>query len=443
MTEIATSIVDTMREPVLVLEHDLAVFHANRAFYRCFQVSKEETIGRQLRDLGNGQWDIPELRRLIGEILTETDTVEDYRVEHEFEMIGRRVMLVNARQLVQSPDMKRIFLAISDVTERERIENELIASKEFSEKLIDSIREALLVLEPDLRVESANQSFYDMFHVSPKETQGRLIYDIGNGQWDIPELRTALEDVLPNDRRFDDFEVRHEFPGIGQRTMLLNGRALDHLPRILLAIRDETEKRRREAEQMVMVGELQHRVKNILANVQSLVTATLRRSKSLQQFREAFLERLGSLSRSQDLLLRQSSGRVDLHELVRSELAAHGWEEDGRLAIKGPKVALSRRQTQAFAMLVHELATNAVKYGAFAQPHGRLDITWSIIRGDSKESLSFEWRESGVSIAETPRASGFGSGLIRRSVGHMLGGTSSLDLSPHGAICRVEFALEA
>lgn len=443
MTEIATSIVDTMREPVLVLEHDLTVLHANRSFYRCFHTSEEETVGRQLGDLGNGQWNIPALRRLLGEILNENDIVEDYRVEHEFEAIGKRVMLLNARRLQQSPVRKRIFLAISDVTDRERMENELVASNEFSEKLIDSVREGLLVLTPDLRVEGANQTFYDLFQVSREEIEGRIIYDIGNGQWDIPELRKALEDILPHDHQFDDFEVTHEFPVIGRRMMLLNGRALDHLPRILLAIRDETEKRRQESEQKVLVGELQHRVKNILANVHSIATATLRRSNSLAEFEGAFLERLNSFARTQDLLLRESSGCVDLHELVSWELAAHGWEEDGRLTIDGPEITLSRREAQAFAMLVHELATNAVKHGAFARREGRLDITWSVAREDGKDELSFEWREDGVLIDKPPPSSGFGSGLIRRSVGHMLGGTSSLDFSPRGAICKVKFALEA
>ncbi|MDZ5697808.1 sensor histidine kinase [Chelativorans sp. M5D2P16] len=443
MTEIATSIVDTIREPVLVLERDLTVLHANRSFLAHFHVSQDETLGRRLHDLGNGQWDIPDLRRLLGKVLSENESVEDYRVEHEFETIGRRVMLLNARRLRRDPDMEHIFLAISDVTERERTESELLASKEFSEKLIDSIREALLVLEPDLRVESANQSFYDMFEVTPEETEGRPIYDIGDGQWDIPDLRMGLEDVLPKERQFNDFEVTHDFPTIGRRIMLLNGRALDHLPRILLAIRDETEKRRHEADQKVMVGELQHRVKNILANVQSIAMATLRRSSTLQEFEGTYLQRLNSLARAQDLLLREGSGYVNLHELVSSELAAHGWEEDGRLTIDGPNVTLSRRETQAFAMLVHELATNAVKYGAFAQPEGRLDVTWSIARKDGNVGLSFEWRESGVSFDEPPGRNGFGTGLIRQSVGHMLGGTSSLDFTPRGAVCKVEFALEA
>ncbi|MCA1491785.1 PAS domain-containing protein [Ensifer sp. NBAIM29] len=443
MTEIATSIVDTMREPVLVLEPDLTVLHANRSFYRCFHASEAETVGLQLRELGNGQWNIPALRQLLEEMLDENDIVEDYRVEQEFETIGKRVMLLNARRLQESPDRKRIFLAISDVTDRERMENELIASNEFSEKLIDSIREGLLVLTPDLVVESANKTFYDLFQVSPEETEGRMIYDIGNGQWDIPALRRALEHVLPHDSRFDDFEVSHEFPAIGRRTMLLNGRALDHLPRILLAIRDETEKRRHESQQKVLVGELQHRVKNILANVHSIATATLRRSNSLAEFEAAFLDRLKSLARTQDLLLRESSGCVDLHELVSWELAAHGWEEDGRLTIDGPEVTLSRREAQAFAMLVHELATNAVKHGAFAGPEGRLDITWSIARANGRDNISFEWREDGVLIDKQPTSSGFGSGLIRRSVGHMLGGTSRLDFSARGAICKVEFALDA
>jgi len=99
-------------------------------------------------------------------------------------------------------------------------------------------------------------------------------------------LRSALEEVLPKQKAFDDYEVSHDFPSIGRRIMLLNGRELDHLPRILLAIRDETERRRQAASQKIMTGELQHRVKNIIANVQAIARSTLSPERQLRGVRE-------------------------------------------------------------------------------------------------------------------------------------------------------------
>ncbi|WP_052341196.1 PAS domain S-box protein [Salinarimonas rosea] len=243
---LSSAILETVRLPLLALDADLRVETANDAFLRQFRVSREETIGRLVYDLGNGQWDIPELRRLLGEILPEKNTVSDYRVEHAFERIGRRIMHVGARRIARAEAPDLILLAISDDTERESLRAELIGRIEMADKLVDSVREGLLILDPDLRVRSASAAFYETFGVEPAQTEGRLLYELGNGQWDIPELRRLLEDVLPRQSSFDDYEVTHSFETIGERAMVLNGRRLDHLDLILLAIRDVTELRSSE-----------------------------------------------------------------------------------------------------------------------------------------------------------------------------------------------------
>ena len=100
-----------------------------------------------------------------------------------------------------------------------------------------------MILSPDLKVVRANQSFYDTFQVKADETEGQYVYELGNRQWDIPELRQLLEDILPREESFDDYEIEHDFEQIGRRVMLVNARRLDHMPLILLAIRDLTEAR--------------------------------------------------------------------------------------------------------------------------------------------------------------------------------------------------------
>jgi len=107
----------------------------------------------------------------------------------------------------------------------------------------DTARESILVLDPDLRVVGANESFYKNFRVKKEDTENKLIYDLGNGQWNIPELKKLLEDILPTKKVFHDFEVSYEFPDIGLKTMLLNARKLDNTNQILLAIEDITLKR--------------------------------------------------------------------------------------------------------------------------------------------------------------------------------------------------------
>lgn len=113
---------------------------------------------------------------------------------------------------------------------------------EFAAKIAETVREPFVVLAPDLRVVFANPAFYDCFKVDEQATEGRLIYELGNNGWDIPELRRLLDDVLPNDEQFADYRVEHTFENIGSRVMVLNGRRLDHAQLILLAIEDVTER---------------------------------------------------------------------------------------------------------------------------------------------------------------------------------------------------------
>ncbi len=129
--------------------------------------------------------------------------------------------------------------------ERKRAEQE---TREYAESIVDTVRESLVVLDADLRIISANRSFYKTFNVRPGETEGQLLYDLGNRQWDIPKLRELLEEILPTDTTFDNFKVEHEFKTIGRRVMHLNARRIfreiDETHLILLAIEDVTERKR-------------------------------------------------------------------------------------------------------------------------------------------------------------------------------------------------------
>src|SRR5437879_3558906 len=121
----------------------------------------------------------------------------------------------------------------------------------YALNIVDTVREPLLILDTTLRVRSANRAFYHTFHVSSEETENRLIYELGNGQWDIPDLRTLLEDIVPTSSVFNDFELEHDFPVIGRRVMLLNARKLrqgSHAELLVLAMEDVTERRRAEGE---------------------------------------------------------------------------------------------------------------------------------------------------------------------------------------------------
>src|SRR5436305_1874594 len=143
----------------------------------------------------------------------------------------------------------------------------------YARDIVDTVRESLLMLDTNLRVRSANRAFYQTFQVSPEETENRLIYELGNGQWDIPSLRTLLEDIVPKSSVFNDFELEHTFPAIGRRVMLLNARRLEaghHGELLVLAMEDVTARKRAE-EALLKAGALQSAIFNS-ANFSSIAT---------------------------------------------------------------------------------------------------------------------------------------------------------------------------
>ena len=238
---------DTVREPLLVLDSALVVRAANGAFYDAFQVGREETEGHPIYELGNREWDVAELRALLDEVVPRDGVFNDFVVENDFPRIGQRVILLNARRLQHD----LVLVGMEDVTDRRRSQHLLDQIETYAQDVVDTVREPLLILDRSLRVHSANRAFYQTFHVTLEETEKRLVYELGNGQWDIPDLRTLLEDIVPMSSVFNDYELEHDFPVIGRRVMLLNGRKLrqrSHAELLVLAMEDVTERRRAEAE---------------------------------------------------------------------------------------------------------------------------------------------------------------------------------------------------
>ena len=140
-----------------------------------------------------------------------------------------------------------VVLIFRDITERRKAEHQVEWAKDYAESIIKTLREPMLVLDAELHIHSANRSFYQTFRVDPAETEGRFIYDLGDGQWNIPALKTLLEEIVPRDSAFDDFEVEHDFERIGRKTMLLNARRFPPEGKhelVLLSIEDVTDRKR-------------------------------------------------------------------------------------------------------------------------------------------------------------------------------------------------------
>ncbi len=268
--EYAENIVETVREPMVVLNSELKILTANHSFYETFKVTPEETIEEFIYAVGNRQWDIPMLRVLIEEILPQDTVINGYEVEHDFPDIGRKTILLNARQIFREEISSHIILlAMEDITARKQLEREIQAALEYAENIVETVREPMVVLNSDLKILTANHSFYETFKVTPEETIEEFIYEVGNRQWDIPLLRVLIEEILPQDTVINGYEVEHNFPGVGRKTMLLNARKIfrEEIGSriILLAMEDITERKLAE-ERISEVSRQQQAILNNIPN---------------------------------------------------------------------------------------------------------------------------------------------------------------------------------
>ncbi|WP_375455115.1 sensor histidine kinase [uncultured Methylobacterium sp.] len=246
-------------------------------------------------------------------------------------------------------------------------------------------------------------------------------------------------------RTTHDIEYRITSPEGEVRWIQSRGHAAYRIDGVRSAIAgitlDITERKRAEAHRDLLARELGHRVKNTLATVQSIIRQTLRRATSLQDAELALEARIRSLAAAHDVLIRDGWEDATLAEVVAVALRPFGVEQEGRFTQGGPTVWLASRVAVAFAMALHELATNAVKYGSLSIETGRVALSWDIVEGSSPERLRFRWQESDGPPVLPPTRTGFGSRMIERALSVEIGGIARIDYWPHGVVFTAEAPL--
>lgn len=317
--------------------------------------------------------------------------------------------------------------------------SELEARKDYAEKIIDTVQNPLLVLDSDLVVRHANDAFYNVFAVKSPDPTGCRIFELGNGQWDIPALRMLLEQILPDKERLEDYEIEHEFPHIGQRILLVNAQRVDQLQRILLAIEDITDRRQAEERHELLVSELNHRVKNVLATVQSMLARTARGAASPEQLEESLSGRLRALSRGHEILVGSDWRILDLGKLIRAVLQP--FDSGERVNVDCEALHLRPRAALAFNLVLHELATNAAKFGALSGHDGRIHIDCRAPQGNETHA-TLRWMEDGGPAVIRVGKKGYGLSLVERSVEHELFGSAEMMFRPEGLKCVINFSAD-
>ena len=306
--------------------------------------------------------------------------------------------------------------------------------------VMDTIRNPLLILTSDMTVISANPAFYQTFETSRDDTVGVALHDLGDGQWNIKELRLLLEDVLPKSASVLDYEVRGVFPHIGERTMLVTAQRLKHPDNgqriMLVSIVDATQRRQDEDEKDILIGELDHRIKNLLAVTQSLARQTSVEGRTAEEYRDAFLARFEAMARS----LSMTGKTADLAELVQTAMEPIAQSTHCVTITEGPAVSLRPSEVTALSLVLHELTTNAVKHGALSVPEGQVAIGWRLApHEDGHRRVHLDWVESNGPETAPPTETGFGTRLITFAAERELRGTLEQDYRPDGLSLRMSF----
>ena len=308
--------------------------------------------------------------------------------------------------------------------------------------VIDTVRDPLLVLSADLTVLSANPAFYRTFETNRDDTIGCLFYELGNGQWNIDELRFLISEVIPKSASVFDYDDSTEFPHVGHRTMRVTAQRLKHPANghrvLLLSIVDATERHRKQDEKDILIHELDHRMKNLLSMTHALARQTQVEGRSAEEYREAFLGRFGTLAKSLEITAKGQS--AELPELAHVVMEPFSGGASVIEVADAPAVSLLQHQAMSLGLILHELATNAVKYGALSVPDGRVKIDWSITtENEAPPQFELRWIETGGPKVSPPSSNGFGSRLIRFAAENDLSGRADLSFRPEGLAATLNF----
>ncbi len=409
---------ESAKDGILILDTDTGrISDANPFMSQLLGYPTRDFMGKELWELGRPsdkssiQTALRELREK-GHIHYENLVLETKQ--------GRRIEVEIVGNVYKDEDQSAIQCNIRDITERRSAELTLAKALAYGDDIIATLREPFLVLDNELRVRTANRSFYDAFHVSKQQTENCFVYDLGNGQWDIPGLRALLDQVLTRNESVNDFEVEHCFPVLGQKTMVLNARPFppdsQNPELILLAVYDVSAARARAEELAELhrrkdefLAMLSHELRNPLAPILSAVQLLgLRKDEDeLQRHAHAVIERqVVQLTRLVDDLLevsRITTGRVRLHRerVVVNDIVENAIETTRPLLEQGQhelNVSMSTQpiwldvDADRLEQVVVNLLANAAKY---SNDGGHI---WLTVGLEGHECV-LRVRDAGVGIA--------------------------------------------
>ena len=335
--------------------------------------------------------------------------------------------------------------------------------RSLEEAIVDTVRESLMVLDDDLRVVVGSRSFYQAFQVTPLETEGRLLYELGNRQWDIPALRKALAEVIPQHTTIEAYEVEHDFPSIGRRTMLLNARKVfyegNNSTSLLFAVEDVTERRTLEREKDeflrekdellrekdellrqkdLLLQEMNHRVNNslqIIASILLLKAQTVQSEETRRHLRDAH-ERVMAIATVQEQLHptpfgAQIEAKNYLTRLCESLAASMILDDQPiSLRVEAGEGATTSEQAVSMGLIATELVINALKHAFPGGAKGTILVGFESTASAWRLFVSDDGVGIGTHLADAPVRTGLGTSIVEALTRQLGGRVTTAAASP-------------
>ena len=388
----------------------------------------------------------PVTRSLLRDVLANGASVRD--VERVVERDGVRLAVsVSIDPLInEAGHVVGAVHCVQDITARKRAVDALEASRrdllEHEQRFAatyEHVSIGISEIDPTGRILRVNEAICSITGYSREDLQQSVLFRHSHPD-DTDSDRDAFRKQVAGD--LDFYSVEKRFVRKDGRTIWISVRsssvreATGQLLYVVRVMQDITEAKLAEQRQKLLIDELNHRVKNTLATVQSLAAQTARRAASPRAFSESFEGRLIALSKAHDQLTRHHWESADLRSLLSDTIAPHGAGPE-RVVLRGEDVRLRPRAALTLAMAFHELVTNAAKYGALSAPAGRVEIRWRTTRDETgRPLLGIDWREVGGPAVSAPERHGFGSRLIEEGIAAELGGVRAARLRPGGPALR-------
>ena len=323
-----------------------------------------------------------------------------------------------------------IFVQGSEVTNSVRAERKIL----FQAKLLDVVQEAVIATDLAGSVVYWNRFAESLYGWSAEEVLGRSILDLNvspPARGDAKAIMTRLQagetwsgEMVLQRRDGTRFPAHVSDAPVHDEAGELVG--------IVGISFDISERKRAEENQSLLVRELHHRVKNTLATVQAIMNSTARSAETIAEFRYAFTGRIDSMAKTHALLADDKREAVLFEELLRTELSPYDDEGGERVILEGPRIMLPSEMAVPIGMAIHELTTNAAKYGALADLSGSVAVRWRLIEGESGRTLRWVWSEHDGPPVSPPSREGFGSRLLKRVLATQIRADVAVDFRPEG-----------